>query len=407
MAKIPSFDLIVIGAGPAGLTAASAAGATGAKVLVLEHGETAAKKVLSTGNGRCNYTNRVQGEACYRGSHPAFVLPALKQMNSQELSDYFRTCLKIHTSERDGYCYPRSHQASTVREALIAYAKECGVRIFTEVSIREIIRENGFLVHTRNGSFQAPALVLACGGMAAPKSGSDGSGYAYAEALGHTLIRPMPALVPMICWERWLSMTSGVRAWGTVKLIVNGECAASDTGEIQFTDYGISGIPVFQVSRFASRAVEAKANVTAEIDFLPEFSAEEAEALFAGIEDPIEGRSKKVTADLEAVLNGLVNQKITKMLLHESNRLHVTPAALLKKTVLHVTGTQGFDKAQVTCGGIDTEEVDPSTMESRLVPGLYFAGEILDVDGICGGYNLHWAFASGALAGRSAVSHRG
>ncbi len=403
MAKIPSFDLIVIGAGPAGLTAASAAGASGAKVLVLEHGESAAKKILSTGNGRCNYTNRAQGIDYYRGSNPAFVLPALTQMDTFRLSDYFREHLKIHTSERDGYCYPRSHQAATVRDALISYAKSCGVRIFSESYIQEIRKEDGFLVITRNGSFTAPALVIACGGMAAPKTGSDGSGYRLAQSLGHNVIKPLPALVPMNCWERWLTITSGVRAWGTVRLIVNGACAASDTGEIQFTDYGISGIPVFQVSRFASRAAAEKNNVLAEIDFLPEFSMEETKALFSGIQDPIESRSKKETLQLETILNGLVNQKITKMLLHESNRLHVPLYELLKKTVLHVTGTQGFEKAQVTCGGVDTAEVNPDTMGSLLVPGLYFAGEILDVDGICGGYNLHWAFASGYLAGCSAV----
>jgi len=250
--------------------------------------------------------------------------------------------------------------------------------------------------------------------MASPKTGSDGSGYIYAKAFGHTVKKPLPALTALMAEAGWLKQTAGVRADASVSLFVDGTCVAQDTGEVQMTDYGISGIPVFQVSRYASLALEENQRVEAVLDFAPEYTEEELRSFLKGQLTQVSGEET-----WKEVLSGIVNEKLAAMLCAQKHLGERTIASvnetkrrqlqrelvhLMKQIKLTITGTKGFPFAQVTCGGIPVEELT-GQMESKKVPGLYFAGEIVEVDGICGGYNLQWAWSSGTVAGKSAAMH--
>ena len=278
----------------------------------------------------------------------------------------------------------------------------------------EKFKENGFVFDTKSGTFQAKSCILATGGKAAPKTGSDGSGYIYAKSFGHQIETPLPALTALYADAKWLKQTSGVRADATVSLFVENQCVAEDTGEVQFADYGISGIPVFQVSRYASIALAQRQSVRAELDFIPDYPAEQIEVFLSK-----QIANASVHESWQQLLSGIVNEKLAGMLCAGLHAKHVSdipekrrPAAIkklmqaLKRTTLTITDTRGFDFAQVTCGGVPLNELTEE-MESRLVSGLYFAGEVVNVDGICGGYNLQWAWSSGTVAGKNAAKQAG
>ncbi|MFQ7181397.1 MAG: aminoacetone oxidase family FAD-binding enzyme [Hungatella sp.] len=250
--------------------------------------------------------------------------------------------------------------------------------------------------------------MLAAGSKAAPGTGSDGSGYKLAESLGHSVIEPLPALVQLKCRETWYKQFAGVRTEASVTLYSDGKAVASDRGELQFTDYGISGIPVFQISRFAARALRDGKKVTARLDLLPVMEKQE---LFQFLTKRVKRLGYRPG---EEFLNGVLNKKLHQVLLKESGipagrrTREITEKQLgvltdrIKGLETTVTAVNPFEQAQICCGGVDTREVNPCTMESKLVSQLFLAGEILDVDGICGGYNLQWAWSSGILAGRNA-----
>ena len=277
----------------------------------------------------------------------------------------------------------------------------------TETEVLEIIpKKNRFVIRTGNGNVTADRVILAAGSKAAPVTGSDGSGYAIAKKMGHRIVPVLPALVQLKCKGKFFQSIAGVRIQGCVSLYVDGDCVCRDTGEIQLTQYGISGIPVFQVSRFATKALKRKQTVTAQIDFLPKLSEQETEQLF---ESRFREYAHGKTVD-EAMV-GLLNHKLSDVLLKEAHISLKKPAEeITKKELLQlvkqckhmevcVTGSKSFEQAQVCAGGVHTDEINPRTMESKLVPNVYFAGEVVDIDGMCGGYNLQWAWSSGYVAG--------
>lgn len=405
---------VIIGGGASGMAAAIAAAKEGDAVTILEHTGMPGKKLLSTGNGRCNLTNRKQELQFYHSENPSFPAASLKKFGYEETLRFFSE-LGLFFKERDGYFYPRALQAQAVREALLSGLLEQGVELRTGCLVKkietEIVKEGSqearqFLVRTMETSFLADGVILACGGMAAPFTGSDGSGYHLAEAMGHHVILPVPALTGLLAVSNPLKKAAGVRADGTISLYIeeNGkrQFTAADTGELQITDYGVSGIPVFQVSRYAARAIAQKKKVFAAIDFLPEYPS---------LENPLSFALEREGSCFRT-LCGLFPEKLSAVFLKRSQIPLHAPAkriALSKKETLirlvrefplEIAAVNGFEKAQVTAGGVDTREVRAETMESKLVPGLYFAGELLDVDGSCGGYNLQWAWASGFLAGK-------
>ena len=239
-------------------------------------------------------------------------------------------------------------------------------------------------------SLFADRVVLACGGKAAPGTGSDGSGYTLAKKLGHSVTPLSPALVQLKCQEDFYKQLSGIRTDGIVRLYVDGQLAAEDQGELQLTAYGISGIPVFQVSRFAGLAMQAGRKVEAELDLMPSMSGMELEAYFRAFSPECYG--------------GLLNKKLLALLLKRYGKEPGRLAAGVKSFRTRIKAVNSYENAQVTAGGVDTRQIDPCTMMSKIVPGLYFAGELIDVDGSCGGYNLQWAWSSGYVAGRSAAA---
>ena len=404
--------IIVIGGGASGMVAAISAARRGSEVIIIEHMERVGRKILSTGNGKCNYTNRRQGLRCYRGENPAFVLPVLEQFGVEETIAFFKE-LGVFPRERDGYFYPASGQASSVLDVLRMELRRLQIEIHTDCAITSVQRtKHGFDVRTTQGAFRAHQCIFACGGRAFPKSGSDGSAYPYIEKLGHTLIEMVPALVPMKAKQSFFKSVAGIRADARICLYRNGKQIAKDRGEIQLTQTGVSGIPAFQVSRYAARALAKKEKVRAELDFAPDLSEEELAAELTARFAAHNGKS------LEESLIGFFPTKLILLFLKE-NRLPLQEKAewmlngrissfarYIKHVTIDVTETEGFDRAQSSAGGVDTKEINPKTLESYLVQGLFFAGEVIDIDGMCGGYNLQWAWSSGYVAGMHAADRK-
>ena len=330
----------------------------------------------------------------------------MEQFGFDETVSFFEK-LGIYPKSRNGYYYPASEQAASVLDVLRMELTFRHVSVVTECELRNILeKKNGFLLETDKGRFSGKKIIFATGLLAAPKTGSDGSAIPLIKAFGHRFSDVVPALVALQCRESFFKQLAGIRTEAEVSLFIDGESIASECGELQLTDYGISGIPIFQVSRFATKALKRKQTVTAQIDFLPKLSEQEIEQLF---ESRFREYAHGKTAD-EAMV-GLLNNKLSDVLLKEAHISLKKPAEeITKKELLQlvkqckhmevcVTGSKSFEQAQVCAGGVHTDEIDPKTMESKLVPNVYFAGEVVDIDGMCGGYNLQWAWSSGYVAG--------
>ena len=398
----------VIGGGASGMMAAVTAASEGARVILLEHKDRIGKKILSTGNGRCNFTNIHQEPICYHSEDPLFPWEVVERFNAQAVISFFFQ-LGVYSKNRNGYIYPNSDQASAVLDAFRMELDRLKVEIRTGVECREIRPgKKGFTVLTDQGPVRADRVILCAGSKAAPTTGSDGSGYDLAKKLGHRILPVLPALTALKCEEKFFKSIAGVRANGSVSIWSGGECIAKDTGEIQLTDYGISGIPVFQVSRYASKLLYEKKETDAVLDFMPDFTKEQTNAF-------LRARAKtRSDKSAEMFLIGLFHKKLCDLWIRLSEIPRQRKAgeltedeiarltSLIKEFRVRVRETNPYDKAQVCCGGVDTREVNPETLESVYVPGVYFAGEILDVDGMCGGYNLTFAWASGYVAGKAA-----
>ena len=404
-------QVTIIGAGASGMTAAIFAARQGAQVTLLEHMDRVGKKILSTGNGKCNLSNRFMEETCYRSGVADFPMEVISRFTVEETLSFFED-LGIVVKDRNGYLYPHSGQASSVLDVLRAELDHRRIRTVTECRIDAVrYRETGdkrFKVSTSQGSFLSDCLILATGSKAAPATGSDGSGYQLAEQLGHHIIKPLPALVQLRCREKFYKQISGVRTDGCVSLRCGSEELARDQGEIQLTDYGISGIPVFQVSRYASRAIDRGEKVTAVLDFYPDATFEKTRRM-------MEGRKLSCSSKpMEEFFTGWFHKKLAALFIRLANLEPHKQAGLLtveeidrltcviKEFTTEITAANPFENAQICCGGADVREIAPESMESKLKKGLYLIGELLDVDGICGGYNLQWAWSTGAIAGTHA-----
>lgn len=400
--------IAVIGGGAAGMTAAVTAADNGAECVILEHKDRVGKKLLSTGNGRCNFTNLRQEPICYHSENTGFPWHIIEKFNAQDSIAFFLR-LGVYSKNRNGYLYPYSDQASAVLDAFRMELRRLHVTVHTQTECWEIVPTgSSFSIRTDKGDISADRVIIATGSKAAPFTGSDGSGYRLAEQLGHRIVTVVPGLVQLHCKEKFFKGISGVRVQGRVSLYADEECVAEDTGEIQLTDYGISGIPVFQISRYVDTALARKKEVKAVINFMPDFNEE---TLCNFLSARIHTRPNKTA---EEFFVGLFHKKLSDLWLKLSNVPRKQTVAtwteteirtfirLIQHFTVTITKTNGFGQAQVCAGGVDTREVNPDTLESLFVPGLYFAGEVLDVDGICGGYNLQWAWASGHVAGQEA-----
>ncbi len=406
----------IVGGGASGMTAAIAAARAGAAVTLFEHTSKPGKKILSTGNGRCNLTNAYLEESCYHGAHPEFAMEVISRFDRDSTLTFFESIGICPVKNGEGYYYPRSMQASAVSRALIRELEFLGVRVICGAQISKIRKEpDGFLILAGEEKFMADSLILACGGRAAPKSGSDGSGYGLARQLGLTVVPPVPALVPLTSPWKGFKELGGIRVRGKITVCCGAEQIASASGELQLCDYGLSGIPVFQVSGVVARKLKEspQAKLEAELSFTEEFT--EA-TLKQWMSDQIRRRPSTRCGDF---LMGLLPEKLGLQLFRRLNipfdrevgRLGNGDLDRLVRECLAfrvpISGTLGFDRAQVCSGGVDTSELSPLTLEALKVPGLYAAGELVDVDGICGGYNLQFAWSSGYLAGKAAAERAG
>ena len=405
-----SKKIAVIGAGASGMTAAIQAARMGAQVSVYEKNDRVGRKILSTGNGKCNFSNEKMGAEFYRGSGVMLVDPIFQIFSVKETKAFFSE-LGMRIKERDGYLYPASGQASTVLDILRYELERLSVNIHTDRQAADLnAGPGGITIETENGLREKyDAVVLACGGKAAPKTGSDGQGFILAKKLGHHIVPVVPALTALRCSEDFYKRAAGVRCEANLTLYIDGQPVRSDKGELQWTEYGISGIPVFQISRDAAYGMLEHRTVSVKINLMPDFTEDNAYIQFWKQRWDRQGGQT-----MEQFVTGLVNKKLGQLFLklagiRENERAAEVSCAcreklekLFRSFTVSVCGTNSFDQAQVCAGGVDCHEVT-DTLESRIVPGVYFAGEILDIDGICGGYNLQWAWSSGSVAGRAAA----
>lgn len=409
------YDVCVIGGGASGLAAAIAAARKGASVLILERMDKTGKKILATGNGKCNLTNtgiirRHIAKDAYRSSQKQFPARVLAGFDVNDTLAFFES-LALYTKNKDGYIYPLSEQASAVGDSLRWELAELKADIVTGEEVVQIQKtKNGsergrFLVKTNKNHYKSLQLILAAGGRSNSALGSNGSGYELCRQLGHHILPVVPALCALRCKEKFFRELAGIRVQGKVQIMIDGRLAAYDQGEVQLTAYGISGIPVFQVSRYAAYGLYEHREVTAVLDLMPEVSDDK---LLQLLDNQIKMHPCRT---MGMILSGLLNKKLAACLTKichmdgdkpcrqiNQHRL-MSLVTLIKKMEVNITDTNGFEQSQVTAGGVDTREINADNLSSKIVPGLFIVGELLDVDGICGGYNLQWAWATGILAG--------
>ncbi len=400
------YKIAVIGAGASGMMAAITAASAGASVTLYERNDQVGKKILMTGNGKCNFTNTVMNEGCFYGSAKdrGLVSSVLKLFDEKKTVQFFEE-LGIMPRIRYGGYYPYSEQASAIRDVLLMKLRDEHVRLITGHQVRSIKKEKqGFTV---DGDYY-DSVILATGGKAAPKSGSTGDGYYLAEKLGIHSIEPLPALTFLTAHEKWFKTVAGVRAEASLKLLCDGKESGTSRGELQLTEQGISGICTFQLSGPAGRMLKEGHKVKVLLNFLPDFSFEETLDLLKKRQNL---SAEKCTSEF---LIGLFPEKMIRVLIKEAGLKSDTAlkdvsdtelkrlAGTINSMTVNVKGTGGFDRCQVTSGGIASDQLSDE-MEVRSTPGLYIAGELADCDGICGGYNLQWAWSSGYAAGIAAA----
>ena len=388
-------DVVIVGAGASGLLCAGLLAKKGIgkrkssslSITILEKNNRIGKKLSATGNGRCNFTNLHMQTDCYYGGND-WLEVVLGRVTPQKVIDQFAAMGILHR-ERDGYVYPHTNQAGTVIRALGKACEAERIHIELDCFVKEIYKKSkkeGFEVSTSKGTISCRILVVAAGSAAGKESGGDTSGYELVQRLGLHVGTIYPGLTGLHCPGKWWNRVAGTRIQGRFSLLVDGEEKKGETGEIQIVKDGVSGIPVFQLCRVAAEALEKGKRVQGIIDFVPALSGEE-----------LQRWSERHG------IQGLVPEKWLSV-------LEPQDVSMLKNYTFDVTETFGLERAQVAAGGVELSQVDPDSMEVRQVPGLFLLGEILDVDGKCGGYNLHFAWATAmlaadAIAGRMEVKY--
>ena len=386
---------MIIGGGASGMMAAIQAARTGAAVTLLEHNEKPGKKILATGNGRCNLTNLVQEPSRYRSSQPDFPWKIITQYPLEDTLAFFSE-LGIYTKDRNGWVYPYSDQAAGVAQVLELEARHQKVKIKTTEEVTDILREDGqYLVKTATWQYPCDSVIISCGSSASNVEGSSTTGYELAEKLGHMVVKPLPSLCGIRGKDNYYAKWAGSRMDGRITLEIDGETVGEEQGEILFTEYGISGIGVFQLSRYAVRGTDEGKIATYHLDLMPQLTKEELVKLLL---DRQQAGSYKNPQEL---LIGLLPRKMIDVLVKKTYEPEKI-AERLKDWQVPVKGAYALQQAQICSGGVDPRELTEQ-LESRLHPGIYFTGEVIDVDGPCGGYNLQWAWSSGAVAGRAAA----
>lgn len=406
---------IVIGGGAAGIFAAIVAKDFGQDVAILEGGSRVGRKLISTGNGRCNITNRRIAPP-YKQYHsltnPDFYRSALDQLTVDDTIEYFSFLGLPIVEQTKGRMYPQNLQASSVVDILRLNLEERNVPVYLETKVIDIVvDENGeFILHTTGAFpvFKAQKVIVATGGVSAPETGSDGSIYPILKKLGHRITPLLPTIVQLKLDYPHLKSVAGVRFDALAKVSVDGEIKRTDLDEVLFTPYGISGPAIYTICREASLGIFYQKRVLIHLDLFPNQSAKE---LADQLDNHFAISSHRT---LFNALNGVLHKRlipalvkdarlpsihlpVSKLSYYDRQRLY----GLLKNWTFTCVDTNGFQAAQATIGGVDTRDVDPDTLESKKIKHLYFCGEVLDVDGDCGGYNLQWAWSSAYVAGKA------
>ncbi len=417
--------VIVVGGGAAGLMAAGQAAAAGAEVILIEKMKRLGSKIAISGKGRCNLTNAgdIADFIRHYPGNGKFLYASLKEFGNQELLRFFERYGVRTKIERGGRVFPESDDAEAVVNALQKFLSAHQVRIILGRAVQELILENGKEaagVKLAAGPNTAPgqevlpagAVIVATGGVSYPGTGSTGDGYRFAEMTGHKVIRPLPALVPLRVLERWPAELQGLTLKNVeVSVWVDGKLKDKRFGEMLFTHFGLSGPVILTLSRIASKALNENKKAEVRINLKPALTFEQLDLRLQ--RDFLQHKNKQFKNSLEDLLpksmipvmvklSGIQPEKMTNQVSREERR---KLCHLLQELKLNVTNTLGMAYAIVTSGGVDVKQIHPGTMESRLVRGLFWAGEGIDIDGITGGYNLQAAFSTGFKAGRAAADY--
>lgn len=393
-------DVAIVGGGASGLVAAISLARQGKEVVILERNPRIGKKILVTGNGRCNYTNVDLVYEDY--NHPAFVQNVLNQFGVQDTLSFFEDLGIVPKVEKEGKTYPYSEQASSIVDVLLYEIEQLGVQVLTETLITEVKKKTHFEIYSNQKLIiQAKKVLLATGGKAMPQSGSDGIGYQLAKSLGHTIEPLFPTIGKVVCDFPYLKHLDGLKLETQVDLVVDNQIVQSEFGDTLFTSYGISGPTILDCSRKVGVALQEKKPCRFDIALVnhldkntlyQRFMNRSHIAIDQALIGLIHKRLIPVVLTLSSIepknslIQNLSPQNITKLI------------QLLLKLELNIIGLRGFEEAQATAGGVSIHEVDSTTLQSKIVPGLYFSGEIIDIDGRCGGFNLQWAWSSGIVA---------
>ena len=398
--------VVIIGGGASGLISSIFAKNKDNEVIILERNSICGKKILATGNGRCNYWNEDQNLRHYNSTSKNLLEKIITLDNQKQIMTLFNR-IGIVPKIKNGYYYPTSNQAISIRNALVTEATKLGVKIYQDALVDKVTYSNNkYIVEFNNKKIIADSLIIATGSKASPKTGSTGIGYTLAKSLGHTIIEPLPALVQLVGQGKYFTSWDGIRSDVNVSLYASNKLIKEETGEIQLTNYGVSGICIFNLSRFASAYLKENKKVEVVINFLP-WLKEDVITYFDRRTSLMPSRT--IFELLEGLLNNkLLNTFLSILKLDESRKWtsmskqeKINLINILTNFHLPIIDTKSFDNAQVCSGGVDLSEINPNTMESLINKNLYIVGELLDVDGDCGGYNLSFAWISGMLAGKS------
>lgn len=398
--------IVVVGGGAAGMMAAIVARRKGADVTLLERNDRVGKKLLATGNGRCNYTNLNIHIHNYHGLNNKFAIHALNELNVDKTIEFFEELGITPADEDNGKVYPLSFQSSSMLDVLRYELDYLGVNLITNAFVDDIKKKKNFTIKIKDGRiFESDKVILATGGMAMPVSGSDGNGYSIVKRLGHSVTDVFPGLVQLKLEGSIFKQVNGVKFVGTAGIYHKDKLIIQDQGDILFTDYGISGPPILQISRKAIEMINKDIDIELRISIIHTKTAGELNEYLISRFEIMHDKT------IEEGLIGLINKKLILPVLKtinidksinikELSASHIEKISrLLTSWSFKIMGSKGWGQAQVTAGGVNTDEVNECTMESKIVEGLYIVGELLDIDGDCGGFNLQWAWSSGYVAG--------
>ena len=402
-------ELIIIGAGASGLVTAIVSARRGKKVLILEKNNKIGKKLLATGNGKCNITNQRPTLEHFYSSNPHIIKEFFEGYNYQSIKQFFKSIGLELIEAKEGKVFPMSLQASSVVELLVAECEELGVQILCEIEVQKIKKIKNFyeIIHNK-GIEKTKLLVIATGNLSAPQLGGVDDGINFAKMLGHTSIKSFPSLVQLTSSMKKLERMAGVKIESRVTLVTKSGKIIQRQGDVLFTTYGISGLAILDISRFVMIELLKKRSVKLTIDLIPKMSQEQLFALMR------KSLVKKSSKPLTIWLQGFINKKLILPILEPlklenetlntlySNREKLDSIVYkIKNFEFEVNGSRGYKGAEIATGGVDTKEINPKTMESKKHKGVYFTGEVLDVDGDRGGFNLHFAWICGLKVGKS------